>query len=217
MSARAFVRGGTAAAVSLTLLIASAGAGPSPARPATPTPEPKPRVSSLANEPGYNPLVDAESSSVALGRRTNAPLVQSSFTGGAKSLDGLGRAICGAIHATSRDSLLGLCVTDREFRDVLWREFPQSRPVTGVQWDDAWKVLYARLHAGCSHAVRDHGGQMFGLVRVEADSVMRFRNFRMYSGITMVVKNDAGQEERWRWLRGVVERRGAFKIYSTED
>lgn len=184
---------------------------------AKPAPAAKPRVSSLANEPGYRPLVDPESSSVVLGRRLNAPLVRTPFTGGAKGLDGLGRAVCGGLHASSRDSLMRLCVTDREFKDILWREFPQSRPVTGVQWEDAWRILYARMHAGCSHAVRDFGGQRFDFVRIDVDSVQSFRNFRMYSGITLVAKNDAGQEERMRWLRAVVERQGVFKIYSTED
>lgn len=202
----------TAFVTAVGLASATPAAKPAPASTGAP-----PRVSSLANEPGYRPLVDPESASVALGRRLNAPLVKTPFTGGARGLDALGRAVCGGIHASSRDSLLRLCVTDREFKDVLWREFPQSRPATGVQWDDAWKILYARMHAGCSHAVRDYGGQRIDFVRFEVDSVQRFRNFRMYSGLTMVTRNDAGQEERMRWLRAVVERQGVYKIYSTED
>lgn len=174
-------------------------------------------VSLLRNEPGYRPLVDPESSAVGLGRRPNARIVQRPFTGGATSLDGLGRAICGALHGATRDSLLRLCVTDSEFREILWPEFPQSRPVTGVRWDDAWKILYARLHAGCSHAVRDEGGHVYTFVRFEDDSIMVYRNFRMHSRLVMVAKDDAGGVRRWTWLRAVVERRGRFKIYSTED
>lgn len=174
--------------------------------------------SSLLDEPGYKPLVDPESSAVALGRRPNAPLVTKRFNGGATSMDDLGRRICRALHVQNRDSLLKLCVTDEEFEGILWREFPQSRPVTGVQWDDAWRILYARLHAGTGHAVRDYGGHWYEFVRFEeADTVQVFRNFRMHSGLTLVAKDDGGQLQRMTWLRGVVERKGAFKIYSTED
>jgi len=106
---------------------------------------------------------------------------------------------------------------DDEFRDILWREFPQSRPATGLEWEDGWRILYARIHAGCGHAVRDHGGHVYQFVRFDVDSTMRYRNFRMYSRLTMVVKDDDGQEQRWGWLRAVVERGGRYKIYSTED
>jgi hypothetical protein len=198
----------------MALLAGSAfAAGTAPPAAATPAP----RVSPLRKEPGYQPLVDPESSSVAIGRRLNAPLVSTPFIGGANSLDDLGRAVCRALHAGHRDSLLRLCITGGEFRDILWREFPQSRPVTGVHWDDAWKILYARLHAGCSQAVRDNGGHWYEFVRFESDSIARFRNFRLHSGLVLVAKDDVGGIQRWTWLRAVAERKGSFKIYSTND
>jgi hypothetical protein len=212
---RESIHRGLAAALLGTALLAVGAARPAPppgaARAASP------RVSSLAHEPGYEPLVDPESMSVVIGRRTSAPLVAMPFTGGARSLDELGRVICGALHAGSRDSLLRACVTDGEFRTILWPEFPQSRPATGVQWDDAWKILYARLHAGCSQAVRDNGGHWYAFQRFESDSVTQYRNFRLHSGLVLVAKDDEGGVQRWRWLRSVAERKGSFKIYSTDD
>lgn len=172
---------------------------------------------SVKDSPGYVPLVDPESSSVRLGRRTNAPLVSKRFAGGAASLAELGRAVCWALQHPQSDSLLHLCVTDGEFRDILWREFPQSRPATGVQWDDAWKVLYARQRAGVAHAKRDYGNHWYQLVSVKADSVSRYRNFTLHSGVTIVAKDDTGAMHEWKWVRAVAERKGRFKIYSTED
>lgn len=182
---------------------------------ATPAvPEARP---SIRSSPGYVPLADPESSAVRLGRRTNAPLVSKRFRGGAASLTELGRSVCWGLQHAQSDSLLNLCVTDDEFRDILWREFPQSRPATGVQWDDAWKVLYARQRAGVSHAKRDFGNHWYQLVSVRADSVSRFKNFTLHSGLTIVAKDDTGVTHEWKWLRAVAERKGRFKIYSTED
>jgi hypothetical protein len=177
-----------------------------------------PHRASVRDSPGWKPLVDPESSAVRLGRRTNAPAVTMRFDGGAKSMDDLGRRICRGLQVQKRDSLLALCVTDMEFKNILWREFPQSRPVTGIHWDDAWKILYARMNAGCGHAVRDYGGHYYQFVGFEsADTVQVFRNFRMHSNLVLVAKDDLGRVQRMKWLRGVVERRGSFKIYSTED
>ncbi len=172
---------------------------------------------SLKRHPDYWRPHDPESLSVFLGRRPNAPLVQLRFKKGARSLDELGRRVCGAINHAAYDSLWTLCVTDTEFRVILWPEFPQSRPATGLQWDDAWTFLLARLHAGCNHAMRDYGGHVWEFVGFMPDSVAHYKNFILYSQVFMNVRNEANQTQRWTWLKAVVERKGTFKIYSTED
>jgi hypothetical protein len=53
------------------------------------------------DSPGYVPLVDPDSAAERLGRRPVAPLVDMPFTGGARSVDALGRAVCGAYHTSS--------------------------------------------------------------------------------------------------------------------
>ena len=172
---------------------------------------------SLKNSPDYWRPHDPESVSVFLGRRPNAPLVRMPFTNGAKSLNELGRRVCRALHRPDYDSLRTLCVSDSEFRVILWPEFPQSRPATGLTWQDAWLFLSARLHAGCSHAVRDHGGHVYEFVGFIADSVAHYKNFTLYSQLHMNVRDDEKQAQEWSWLKAIVERKGSFKIYSTQD
>jgi hypothetical protein len=213
-------RAATSAAPAPAAKSASAGTSAPPAKSAAPA-APARQRSSLQGLPGYVPLVDPESMSVVLGRRTNAPLVRQPFRGGARSLNELGRTATRYLHRSERDSLLALCVSQEEFSGILWREFPQSRPVTGLKWEDAWPVLYARLRSGCGQALGDYGGEHYEFLRFErlarADSVVRYRNFTLHNGLFMVVRNPAGQVERWNWLRSVAERKGVFKIYSTTD
>ena len=193
----------------LLLLIALATAG------ATAAPARRP---SVQDSPGYVPLVDPESAAVRLGRRTNAPLVTARFTGGVKgNLDSLGRAVLWALHHSETDSLRKLCISDTEFRDILWREFPQSRPATGLQWEDAWKMLYARMNDGVGMARREYGGHYYQFVKIKADSVAKYKNFTLYSGLTLVARDDMGQTHEWKWIRGVAERKGRLKLYSTTD
>ena len=175
------------------------------------------KVYSVEDSPGYVPLGDPESTSVRIGRRLNAPRVTQPLRGGAKGLDELGRAVCRSLHHSDLDSRMALCVTDDEFRDILWREFPQSRPVTGLTWEDGWRVLSVRLRSGCISAIHDWGGHHYDFMRFEVDSVMRYRNFKMHSRMTLVARDDEGRLQRMTWLRAAVERGGRFKLYSLKD
>jgi hypothetical protein len=155
--------------------------------------------------------------SVLIGRRTNAPVVSKPFTGGTRSLDDLGRTICRLLRASDRDSLMALCIHDDEFRDILWREFPHSRPATGLTWDDAWMSLAQRLTSGCQGAVGEYGGRSFEFLRWDVDSVARYKNFHLHTRLRLVARDDRGQTVTMRWVRAVAERKGRFKIYSTDD
>lgn len=193
---------------------AGSAAGTGGARPDSTAPK---RHGSIRDEPGYVESPDPESLSVRLGRRLDAPRVKAELHGGASSLDALGRRVCRALDINRADSLRVLCVTDAEFRDILWREFPQSRPATGLTWVDAWRILFARLNGGSIAAVNDWGDHRYEFLSFERDSVKNYRNFRMHNLLVMAVRDERGEVHRWNWMRSVVERRGRYKIYSMRD
>jgi hypothetical protein len=193
----------------LAVFAAEAWSAPGPAAPRRPV--------SVKDSPGYQPLADPDSAAERIGRRTDAPLVRKRFAGGARSLAAFATAVLGAFHASSVDSMLALCVTDDEFRDILWREFPQSRPATGLRWDDAWPALHGRLNGGSIAAVREYGDHVYTLVRVETGAVVPYRNFKLHNGITIVARDDEGREHRITAIRSVAERGGRFKLYSMQD
>ena len=175
-------------------------------------------AASIKDSPGYVPLVDPEASSVVLGRRLNAPPVSARFDGGAKSLDELGRAVLWALHHSDGDSLRRLCVSRREFEEVMWREFPESRPATGLTADDAWATLDRRFLAGVGGAVHEYGGRPLQFKRVEVyQSVRNYKNFRLHNGLVIIATNERGEEERLLFVRAAAERKGRFKIQSTAD
>ena len=175
------------------------------------------RAYSLKDSPGYVPLVDPESSSVSIGRRLNAPRVSRPFVAGARSLDELGRAATRMLNHAQADSLIALCITEDEFREILWREFPQSRPATHLEWLDGWKALSIRHRGGIAGAIRDRADQYYEFVRiVSRDTTADYRNFKLHNAIVLVVRV-AGHEQELKWLRSVAERKGRFKIYSTTD
>ncbi|MFM7231003.1 MAG: hypothetical protein ACKO3S_03365 [bacterium] len=176
------------------------------------------RTLSVKDSPGYVPLQDPDSLAERLGRRPNAKAVSMPFQGGARSLDDLGRAVCRALHRGSVDSVMALAVTPEEFRVILWPEFPQSRPATGLRWEDGWSTLAGRLNGGSVAATRDLGGEWYEFQRIERTAPsMRYRNFAMHNGIVIVAKDGQGTVHRFTFVRAVVERKGRFKLYSLKD
>lgn len=172
----------------------------------------------VRNARGWYPPDDPESLSVTIGRRLNAPRVALPFQGGAPALDALGRAVVRALRRAQADSLRALCVTEREFERILWREFPQSRPVTGLEAADAWALLGPRNLGGTARALNAYAGRSLTFVRWDrADTVARYRNFRLHQGLSLVVRDADGREESLDVVRAVAERRGRFKIYSMKD
>jgi hypothetical protein len=133
-------------------------------------------------------------------------------------MEALGRAILWALHHADRDSLRRLCVDEGEFARILWREFPQSRPATGLRWEDAYYLLFQRNLGGISRAIGEHGGRPLQFVRWDrADTVARYRNFRMHNGLALVVRDENGAEERLDLVRAAVERKGRYKLYALRD
>lgn len=208
----------TSALATATLLataLASPGTGARLTAIRTPAPPPafsSAQWDSLRSAARYDSLVQA------LGRRPDAPRVKRPLHGGTGSLDDVGRAFCRAIHHSEVDSLYGLCVSEREFAEILWPEFPQSRPVTGLAAGDAWAFLWPRNASGIRSAVGDHAGRYLEFLRFERRvAPASYRNFRLHGGLVLVARNERAEEESFDFLRTVVERRGRFKIYSMRD
>jgi hypothetical protein len=170
----------------------------------------------LTNEPGYVPPADPDSAAVRLGHR-DAPKTSEPFIGGAKSLEQLARAILRASAAGDRSTLARLCVSRKEFSNILWPEFPQSRPVTGAKADDGWYFLVRRNEGGVGRLLSDWNGTPLTLVRIERGELDRYKNFRLHRELTIVAKTPGGEIVRIDDLRTVAERKGVFKIYSMRD
>jgi hypothetical protein len=184
---------------------------------ATPLPPHTPGRSPLEHSPGYYPPADPESASVRLGRR-EAPYVSGEFTGGAASLEDLGRAVLDAINARNVTALHELRVTRREFETFLWREFPESRPITNITVDDAWSMSVHTSRNGGSRAVDQFGGRSLRLVRVDRGPTQEFTNFKLIRDVVIVAEGEGGGEAQYiKIVPSVAVRNGRFKALLFRD
>jgi hypothetical protein len=171
----------------------------------------------LEQAPGYRPLEDPELESVVSGRRvvgeTDIP-----FMGGAASAEELARSILMNLNYDDRRGLHELRVTYDEFRDILWPEFPQSRPATNIQANDAWFFLTRT----CSSAVNGALDEWYGHDLVFSDlsfdgGLIRYTNFNMYSGVRIHAILPPGEEVEVIFAHTFAERSGVWKVYIYKD
>jgi len=178
--------------------------------------KPRPR-SPLERSPGYYPPDDPESMSVVTGRR-EAPAVDLEFTGGATSIDELGRQLVAGVNARDEGAVHALGVTRKEFEVILWREFPESRPITHITAADAWEMSSFQSHSGVARTVGEFGYRRLEYIRVDSGPPVPYRNFALCRQVEIVAKDPAtSQEVRLRFAPSFVERHGRFKVLTFKD
>src|SRR5262249_30937782 len=135
--------------------------------------------------------------------------------GGAASLTALCENVVNAIVVADGDALKRASITRNDFCNLLWPEFPQSRPATHVTADEAWKFAENKNLVSFNRTAGDFFRNPVTFVSVRSDSTMRYTNFTIHTGLTVNVKTVTGEPRTFTMIRSVVERKGRFKIYST--
>ncbi len=186
------------------------------AAPPSPAP-PSHALTPLQRSPGYYLPADPESASVRLGRR-EAPEVPYLFEGGAASMDEFGRLVVAALSAQDVPALHSLRVTFGEFDIILWREFPESRPVTNIQAEDAWSLSEPRSQTAVNRATGLYGGRRLRYLTVEVGRVQTFTNFVLHRDVRILAVDETTTRiERIKIAPSVAERKGRFKALLYRD
>jgi len=173
--------------------------------------------SPLEQSPGWAPPADPESMSVLTGRR-EAPLVPGDFEGGMPTLVSLVEAALDAARREDEDALHRLRATRAEFERFLWREFPQSRPVTNITAADAWSFMSQSSLTGANRAIAAWSGRSLEIVKIESSGRMSFTNFTMWRDVVVTARDTVtGEVHRISFLPAVVERHGRHKVFTYKD
>jgi hypothetical protein len=173
--------------------------------------------SPLERSPGWVPPADPESLSVVTGRR-EAPPVSGEFEGGMPSLASLVESALDAALRGDENALHALRATRGEFERFLWREFPQSRPVTNITAADAWGFMSAGSLTGANRAIAAWRGRNLEVVKIESSGRMAFTNFTMWRDLVVTARDaETGEVHRISFLPAVVERHGRHKVFTYKD
>ncbi|MCK4305065.1 MAG: hypothetical protein KAY24_12575 [Candidatus Eisenbacteria sp.] len=173
--------------------------------------------SPLENAPGYRPPDDPELDAVVSGRR-QVEQIDIRFTGGADSAEGLARQIIRHLNRNDPGALHGLRVTYAEFTEILWPEFPQSRPATNIQSTDAWFFLTRTCASGVNGALDEWGGGDLHFNGFSFDDgLIRYTNFDAISGVHIHACKPSGIEMELTFAHTFVKRDRIWKVYIYKD
>jgi hypothetical protein len=173
--------------------------------------------SPLTKAPGYHPPDDPEADAVRAGRR-KAAVIDTPFTGGENSPEELAQDVLDALRTRDFNALQRLRVNPDEFAEIMWPEFPQSRPLCNNRVDDVFFFLDRTCHSGITLALSTWGGQDLRLLGITYEiGRAPYTNFTLYHGVNIHVLEPDGREAVIRSVRSLAERKGVWKIYSFKD
>ncbi len=174
--------------------------------------------SALANAPGYTPPDDPERDAVESGRREVPRNTNLRLEGGQPSFKALLTAVVDAAVRDDRARLQALAVDAHDFEDVLWREFPESRPVTHIEATHAWGFLHRSNLSGATRGADAIDGRQLTFSHVTySEGITPYTNFTLHRGLVLHCVDASEQPVELTFVRTVAECNGTWKVYRYAD
>lgn len=135
------------------------------------------------------------------------------FTGGASSLDELGRGVVEALVAADTAALASYRVTGREHAELLWPEFPVARGSDSTVAAFAWENL-ERLNAGAVYGLMGrYPGSGVRYAGVECPGEAKeYAGFRILEDCRVALSDPDGRRALDQPFRSVVVMNGRHKV-----
>ena len=170
--------------------------------------------SAMEGRPGYAMPYDPEWRTMVTGKREVAPM-SFQLEDGVDSMQHLAQALLEALRVKDHDALQRLRVTRHEFEDLMWPEFPQSRPYLRIESEEAWIAHHNSSAAAVATLLRKWGGRNLELIAVDYGDSFKYTNFTLYQGVKLRVRT-AGTGETFEIteIPSIVGCNGQFKAYT---
>jgi hypothetical protein len=123
-----------------------------------------------------------------------------------------------ALERKDTAALIGMMISEKEFKEWLWWEFPASRPEANIPIDFAWENHIRNSAKGLRMALRDYGGKKlyYASHRFE-EGEDKYQSFIIHTKTRVTVVDSMGKEEELKVFGSVVEMNGRYKLLSYRD
>jgi hypothetical protein len=126
----------------------------------------------------------------------------------------VGAAVLEALANQNRPRLERLALLESEFRDHVWPDLPAARPERNLPFSYVWGDLRQKSQSALTATVRDHGGKRYELLGVDFNGTTQYAHYVVHREATFRVRNQSGVEERLRLCGSMLEKDGAWKVFS---
>lgn len=123
-----------------------------------------------------------------------------------------------ALEKKDTAALIGMMITEKEFKELLWWEFPASRPETNIPIEFAWDNHARNSSKGLRMALRDFGGKkLFYVSHRFEEGEDKYQSFIIHPKTRVTVADTTGKEIEMKVFGSVVEMNGRYKLLSYRD
>jgi hypothetical protein len=138
------------------------------------------------------------------------------LSGGFPTIRALAETVLEALKDRDTGALTSFRLTEREYKEIIFPEFPQAKPGNNVPVDFHWNLLNLKSLKGAQDSVDDLGGQDYELMDVIATKgIADYATYRIWNKVELKVRRKMdGKESQIRVFGSVVEVDGDFKILS---
>jgi hypothetical protein len=123
-----------------------------------------------------------------------------------------------ALEKKDTAALVGMMISEKEFKEWLWWEFPASRPETNISSQFAWDNHAINSSKGLRLALRDFGGNKLVYVSHRFEEAEdKYQTFVIHTKTRVMVADTTGKEWEMKVFGSVVEMNGRYKLLSYRD
>jgi hypothetical protein len=126
----------------------------------------------------------------------------------------LATAVLSAFERKDEAALDALALNEMEFRDHVWPELPAARPERNLPFSYVWGDLRQKSGLRRTMTLADHGGRHYELLGVAFDGRTAYESYRVHRDTTFRVRDAAGAERELRLIGSMIEKDGAWKVFS---
>lgn len=130
------------------------------------------------------------------------------------SAEALAAAVLDALARGDRAALDGLALSEQEFRDHVWPDLPAARPERNLPFSYVWGDLNQKSRNRLSATLRARTGERYELQRVTFAGVTEYPTYKVHRDATFHVRDAAGAESEIRVCGSMMEKGGAWKVFS---
>jgi hypothetical protein len=126
----------------------------------------------------------------------------------------LASAVLDALARGDRSALEALALNETEFRDHVWPQLPAARPERNLPFSYVWRDLRQKSTQALSVVLSREGGKRYELVDVRFARETDYRTYRVHREATLRVRDPGGMETDLRVCGSMMEKDGAWKVFS---
>jgi hypothetical protein len=126
----------------------------------------------------------------------------------------LASAVLDALARRDRATLEALALNETEFHDHVWPQLPAARPERNLPFSYIWGDLHQKSTQTLTNVMAREGGTRYELIDVQFAGVTDYRTYRVHREATLRVRDPHGMETDLRVCGSMIERDGAWKVFS---